>query len=269
MTLPLEDCFNDIVNKAQFGLGLSDDALAAAAGVETAALQAVKQGAVDKAVLSRLAPALQLHGPALLALAENAWQPQAVALAGLETFTTQYGDMTVNAFLVYDPATREAAVFDTGASAASMAARLHELGLTLRYLFLTHTHADHVADIAGVGAPVVLVSEREPHPGASTFTPGTTWQLGGLSVESRSTWGHSKGGTTFVVHGLARPLAIVGDAIFAGSMGGGKVSYADALATNRREIFSLADATVLAPGHGPLTSVGEEKAHNPFFPEFK
>jgi glyoxylase-like metal-dependent hydrolase (beta-lactamase superfamily II) len=72
-----------------------------------------------------------------------------------------------------------------------------------------------------------------------------------------------------VVEGLARPLAIVGDALFAGSMGGAKVSYADALATNRREIFSLPDATVLAPGHGPLTSVGEEKIHNPFFPELK
>jgi hydroxyacylglutathione hydrolase len=269
MTLPLEDAFNDVVCKAQFGLGLSDDALAAAAGIDVADLTAVKQGAIDKAALSRLAPALQLHGPSLLALAENAWQPEAVALAGLEGFTTTYGDMTVNAYLVYDPATREAAVFDTGATAADISARLQELGLTLRLLFLTHTHADHVADIAGVGAPEVWVSEREPHPDAGTFAPGAAWQLGGLRIESRSTWGHSKGGTTFVVQGLARPLAIVGDAVFAGSMGGGKVSYADALATNRKEILSLPDATVIAPGHGPLTSVGEEKAHNPFFPEFK
>lgn len=269
MTLPLEDGFNDVVCKAQFGLGLSDDALAAAAGIDAAALTAVKQGAVDKAALSRLAPALQLHGPSLLALAENAWQPESVALAGLEGFTTSYGDMTVNAYLVYDPASREAVVFDTGATAADISARLQELGLTLRCLFLTHTHADHVADIAGVGAPEVWVSEREAHPDAKTFTPGTTWQIGGLGIESRSTWGHSKGGTTFVVRGLARPLAVVGDAVFAGSMGGGKVSYADALATNRKEILSLPDATVIAPGHGPLTSVGEEKAHNPFFPEFK
>ncbi len=269
MPLPLEDCFNDVVNKAQFGLGLSNEALSASAGIELAALQAVKGGGVDKAVLSRLAPALQLHGPSLLGLAENAWQPEPVLMEGLETFTTTFGDMTVNAFLVYDPATREAAVFDTGASAAGIAARLRELGLNLRHLFLTHTHADHVADIAGVGAPEVNVSEHEPYPDATTFTPGASWSLGNLRIESRSTWGHSKGGTTFVVRGLARPLAIVGDAVFAGSMGGGKVSYADALATNRKEIFSLPNDTVLAPGHGPLTSVGEEKAHNPFFPEFK
>jgi glyoxylase-like metal-dependent hydrolase (beta-lactamase superfamily II) len=52
-------------------------------------------------------------------------------------------------------------------------------------------------------------------------------------------------------------------------MGGGMVSFADALATNRKEIFTLPDETVVAPGHGPLTTVSEEKQHNPFYPEFK
>jgi glyoxylase-like metal-dependent hydrolase (beta-lactamase superfamily II) len=60
-------------------------------------------------------------------------------------------------------------------------------------------------------------------------------------------------------------LAIVGDAIFAGSMGGGAVSYEEALRTNRQSIFTLPDNTVLCPGHGPLTTVGEEKRNNPFF----
>jgi hypothetical protein len=69
-------------------------------------------------------------------------------------------------------------------------------------------------------------------------------------------WGHSLS-------------VLLGDALFASSMGGGAVSFPDALATNRKEIFSLPDETVIAPGHGPLTSVGEEKAHNPFYPEFK
>ena len=78
-----------------------------------------------------------------------------------------------------------------------------------------------------------------------------------------------KGGTTYAVSGLARPVAVVGDAMFAGSMGGGKVSYADALRTNREHILSLPDETIVCPGHGPMSSVGEEKGHNPFFPEFK
>jgi glyoxylase-like metal-dependent hydrolase (beta-lactamase superfamily II) len=57
----------------------------------------------------------------------------------------------------------------------------------------------------------------------------------------------------------------VGDAIFAGSMGGGLVDYREALRTNRESIFTLPEDTVICPGHGPLTTVGEEKQHNPFF----
>ena len=77
------------------------------------------------------------------------------------------------------------------------------------------------------------------------------------------------GGTTYVVGGLARPVAVVGDALFAGSMGGGMVDYGEALRTNREGIFTLADETVICPGHGPLSTVGEQKLHNPFFPEFQ
>jgi glyoxylase-like metal-dependent hydrolase (beta-lactamase superfamily II) len=61
----------------------------------------------------------------------------------------------------------------------------------------------------------------------------------------------------------------VGDALFAGSMGGGMVSYEEALRTNRAGIFTLGDETIVCPGHGPLTTVGEEKLHNPFFPEYQ
>jgi len=57
----------------------------------------------------------------------------------------------------------------------------------------------------------------------------------------------------------------VGDALFAGSMGGGMASYADALKTNLEGIFSLPDETIVCPGHGPMTTVCEERAHNPFF----
>jgi glyoxylase-like metal-dependent hydrolase (beta-lactamase superfamily II) len=52
-------------------------------------------------------------------------------------------------------------------------------------------------------------------------------------------------------------------------MGGGMISYQDALRTNRGKIMALPDDSVLCPGHGPLTTVGEEKKHNPFFPEFR
>ena len=70
----------------------------------------------------------------------------------------------------------------------------------------------------------------------------------GLKVSTRLTWGHSPAGVTYVVEGLERPVGIVGDAIFSQSMGGGVVSYEAALETNRKEIFTLADETILCPG---------------------
>jgi glyoxylase-like metal-dependent hydrolase (beta-lactamase superfamily II) len=134
---------------------------------------------------------------------------------------------------------------------------------------LTHTHGDHIMDLARLkaesGAPAYL-SRLEPMPGVEPIDPGATFQVGALRIEARQTIGHTQGGMTYVVYGLPQPLAAVGDAMFAGSMGGGNVSYQDALRTNRAEILSLPEETILLPGHGPLTTVGEQKRHNPFFP---
>ena len=60
-------------------------------------------------------------------------------------------------------------------------------------------------------------------------------------------------------------MAIVGDSMFAASMGGGAVSYQDALRNNLEKILTLPDETIVCPGHGPLTTVGKEKRENPFF----
>ncbi len=187
---------------------------------------------------------------------------------GLAQFNTPFNDMTVNAYLIWDPAAKVAAAFDTGSDCAGILERLDSLGLTLRFIFLTHTHGDHIFDldrlIQRTGAPA-FVSSREPLEGAESIEPGRKFFLGSLRIGARLTWGHSRGGLTWVVTGLRRPVAVVGDALFAGSMGGGMVSYEDALKTNREEIFSLPDDTILCPGHGPMTSVGEERANNPFF----
>ncbi len=274
MSIPLEDLFNDVIGKSRRGLGMTEDALSARSGVPVDDIKAAMRGEVDEIVLLKLAPALGLDGAALVAMAQKAWQPAPVQVEGLAQFNTEWDDMTVNAYIVYDPATKAAAAFDTGATAQPMVDFIKAKGLSLDLVFLTHTHPDHIADLVGLceaGAPGVFVSEREPTSGAKTFRVGDTtgWELGGLRIEPRSTHGHSKGGTTYVVTGLARPVAVVGDALFASSMGGGVVSYLDALATNRKEIFPLADETVVCPGHGPLTTIGEEKAHNPFYPEFK
>jgi glyoxylase-like metal-dependent hydrolase (beta-lactamase superfamily II) len=73
---------------------------------------------------------------------------------------------------------------------------------------------------------------------------------------------------SYIIDGLSSPVAIVGDAIFAGSMGGGMVSFADALNTNREKLMTLSEETIICPGHGPMSTIAEEKLYNPFFPEF-
>jgi hydroxyacylglutathione hydrolase len=274
MSIPLEDLFNDVIGKSMRGQGLSEADVAAKAGVTAEVVAAAKGGEVDDAVLGKIAPVLGLHGPSLITMAHNAWKPAEVNLPGLAQFNTTYHDMTVNAYVVWDEATKEAAAFDTGADAQPMLDFIQQHGLKLSHIFITHTHPDHILDLAklsGDGGVPSLVHAKESCAGAQTFSldEKPSWSIGGLKIEPRSTWGHSKGGISYVVTGLAKPVVVVGDALFASSMGGGMVSFADALASNRKELFTLPDETVVCPGHGPLTTVCEEKAHNPFYPEYK
>ncbi|MGH8093003.1 MAG: MBL fold metallo-hydrolase [Chthoniobacterales bacterium] len=268
MAIPLEDNFTDILGKAQRGLGISDSQLSAKSGASAEAIRQLREGKFDRATAERVAPALQLNASALADLAQQKFQPGEIQLDGLAQFNTPYHDMQVNAYLVWDPASGQAVAFDSGADCATMLDHAKRSGLTIRLILLTHAHPDHVADLRRLaretGAPVFL-SSRENEPEAEPIEEGKTFQLGGLRIESRLTWGHSPGGMTFVVTGLARPVAIVGDSLFAGSMGGGNVSYSDAVRNNLEKILTLPNDTVLCPGHGPLTTVGEEKKHNPFF----
>ncbi|KAB2639103.1 MAG: MBL fold metallo-hydrolase [Verrucomicrobia bacterium] len=266
--IPLEDSVADIIGKAMHGLQLSECEVASAAGVTPAAVASLRAGHFDEASARAIAPVLQLGAEALAALGHQTWYPQPVALTGLVCFTTPYQDMTVNNYLVFDPSSGEALAVDTGADCRSMLAYLTQSKLTLKLILLTHTHADHVLDLAGLqqhtGAPA-YVGEREPLAGAEGFAAGRLFRCGTLRITTHLTWGHSRGGITYGITGLDRPVALVGDAVFAGSMGGCRVSYADALRSNRDHILSLPADTVICPGHGPLTSVGEERVHNPFF----
>lgn len=267
--LPLEDNVGDVIAKAMRGANLGDTALGRLAGIDPEAVQAARKNQGTEAALRALAPHLRLHADALVALSRSAWKPRPVSFPdGFAMVTTSFGDMTVNAYLVWDPATRRAAVFDTGATAAPLLKVIRDRGLALEAAFLSHTHRDHIADLVSILRihPVpVWTSEREPLAGSRTFAEGHGFELGSLRIRTLSTWGHSPGGATYVVDGLAHPLAIVGDSLFASSMGGGMESYEDAYRNNVEKILRLPPATVLACGHGPLTTVGEELAHNPFF----
>ena len=269
MAIPLEDNAGDVLGKAQRGLSISDSQLAEGAGLEAERIRQLRDGNFDDATLRKVAPVLGLDADSLLNLAHNEWQPEAVEpVDGLAQFNTAYGDMTVNAYLVWDPASRTAAAFDTGADCTEMLRRAARENLEMKFIMLTHAHPDHVADLerlrSETGA-IIYISEHESARAAETIAEGEKFRVGALQIEARLTSGHSPGGTTYVVSGLARPVAIVGDSLFAGSMGGGAVSYRDALNNNIEKILTLPEETIVCPGHGPLTTVGKEKRENPFF----
>jgi glyoxylase-like metal-dependent hydrolase (beta-lactamase superfamily II) len=268
--IPLEDNFNDVLGKAQRGLQLSDDQLAKASGVSVSALAQAKEGQFDEATLHKLAPALRLGAEPLVELGKKSWYPKELGdIPGLASFNTTYEDMTVNSFMVWSLKSAQAVCFDTGADASPMLKMADERQLKIQWILLTHTHPDHIADLArlkkATGAEAFVCS-LEAIPGATSFEAGRKFTVGDLQIETHQTSGHSRGGITFVIDGLPRKIAVVGDSIFAGSMGGGMISYADAVRNNREKILTLPDDTILCPGHGPLTTVGEEKSHNPFFP---
>ena len=270
--IPLEDQLADVLGKARRGLRLSESQLAEKAGVSLEAVESFQGGKFDDADnIARIAGALDLYAPALLDLGRGEWRPVGVALpANVEAYNTPFGDdMTVNCYLAWDEEGGRAVAFDTGTDANALLQTLREKRLKLDAIFLTHTHEDHVADLdrltAETDAPV-YVSRLEPVAGATLVEDGQQFTVGGLTVTARLTPGHSPGGTTYVVEGVQPGLAVVGDALFSASMGGvGPEKYADALAANREKILSLGDDTVVCPGHGPVSTVGKEKRHNPFY----
>jgi glyoxylase-like metal-dependent hydrolase (beta-lactamase superfamily II) len=269
MSIPLEDNVSDIIGKAQRGLGISDSQLAERAGVSIEKIRKLRDGDFDDDAVAPVATILKLSAAALRKLASGNWQPEAIAaIEGLAQFNTTYHDMTVNAYLAWDPATREAVAFDTGADCGGMLQRIEQERLSVKLILLTHAHPDHVADLRrlkkATDAPV-YISRLEEAEGAEGVEEGRRFEVGSLEIEARLTSGHSPGGITYVITGLSRPVAIVGDSLFAGSMGGGNVSYEDALRNNREKILTLPDETIVCPGHGPFTTVGKEKRDNPFF----
>ena len=269
---PLEDTFADVITKSMRGMALSDACVAERANCAASDVQSLRLGKWNLSIAKQIAPALHLSAHALASLADGSALPSETAPASVRTFSTPFEDMVVNSYLVWDPRTREAFAFDTGADCSGILDCINTHNLNLAAVLITHTHGDHIFELdrlcTKTGAPA-FVNEHEPLEGAQSFASGMQWEAGDLRIESRLTWGHSKGGTSFVVRGLERPVAVVGDALFAASMGGGMVSYADALRTNREQLFTLPKDTLICPGHGPLTSIGWELGHNPFFADAK
>jgi hydroxyacylglutathione hydrolase len=265
---PLEDNFADVLGKALRGKKITEAEAARQTGLAPTAVRDLLAGRFDEATARTLATFLALDAGKLVDLGCDRYHPDIEQPPNLAIVTTPYHNMTVNAYILWDRDNLDAAIFDTGADAAPLLDLVANHELNVVAIFLTHSHADHIQALDTLQRTLDVEawsSEFEAVPGTKTFRPGDLFNAGRHFIRTRHTPGHSPGGATFLIEGRDVQAAIVGDALFAGSIGGVHNGYADALDNIQREILSLADQTILCPGHGPLTTVAQEKAHNPFF----
>jgi hydroxyacylglutathione hydrolase len=271
----LEDHLGDIVRKARMMSNVTAEKAAQAAGFSTGELAALEEsGMLAKAAdVASLGQAIGLDGRKLEKIARG-WLPEDKDLGAwreLRVISTTDGSMAVNSYLIWDEVSREAALFDTGWEAKPAIQLLEENHLQLRHLFITHSHIDHVAAMAAIKEvfPKVKVHSSAKHAPVDQRNRSNDFiHLGSLRISNRATPGHAEDGTTYIIGTWpedAPHVAVVGDAIFAGSIGRGNQSWDLARQAVRDQIFTLPPDTLICPGHGPLTTVAEEKANNPFF----
>jgi len=273
----LEDHLGDILRKARQAENISGTDAAKAAGLSEEDLVAFEQAGrsvgLERPNLSALAGLLGLNGRKLEEIA-NGWRPQPHDLATwreLRVITTTRDDITVNCYLVWDEISREGALFDTGWDAEPVLALIAENGVQLKHLFLTHTHEDHVAAMGPIREKypkLFLHSNSKTAPPQHRNRANDFIHLNSLRLTNRDAPGHAEDGVIYIVGNWpedAPHVAIIGDTLFAGSLARG-IQSTDLLKQKVREqIFTLPPETLLCPGHGPLTTVAEERAHNPFF----
>jgi len=272
--MTLEDHVGDIIRKTRQAAEISVSQAAQAAGIIPADLANLEESGLFSRTVNfeALAKLLGLDGPKLVGIAHG-WQPQPVDLSlwrHLQRISTTQDGHAVNAYLVWDTITREGALFDTGWDATPVLALLREKQVSLEHIFITHDHTDHVAALAEIRqrcAGAQLHDNNPAIPSRRKKEPDDSIRLGHLHITKRATPGHSEDGTTYIVSGFpytTASAAVVGDCIFAGSIGRGFQSLELLRRSVREQILSLPPSTLLCPGHGPLTTVKEELEHNPF-----
>ena len=266
----LEDHLGDIIGKARTSANVSVEDAAAAAGLSVEEFSSLEETGrfTKRPDFQALGARIDLDGRKLEGIALG-WLPEKRDLSvwrELRQITTAGSSFKVNCYLIWDEVTREAALFDTGFDAQPIFELIDQNQLQLKHLFITHTHADHVAALEPIRRSFPKVKLHAPVDQRNR--PNDFIHLGSLRITNRDTPGHAEDGVTYVIGNWpedAPNVAVAGDAIFAGSMGGARQLADLARKKIREQIFSLPPDTLICPGHGPVTTVGEEKAHNPSF----
>ena len=198
------------------------------------------------------------------------------------------GPLQCNCSVIGDEGTREAMVIDPGDDVQDVLALVNKHGLTVKQIVVTHAHIDHVGGAMKLrrltGAPILLNQNDYAllkmldaqaawvgmaSPGSveidQPLAEGDTVRAGGLEATVLHTPGHTEG--SVCLYFAAQEKLIAGDTLFAGSIGrtdlpGG--SLEKIMKSLHQRVLALPDPTIVVPGHGPLTTIGEERESNPF-----
>ncbi|HEX2183300.1 MAG TPA: MBL fold metallo-hydrolase [Rubrobacteraceae bacterium] len=201
------------------------------------------------------------------------------------------GPFQENCYVIGDEETGEGALIDPGDEAARIALAVEQSGLDIGQIIITHAHIDHVGAVAALvdeyACPVLMHAEAEPMLGqlpTQAMMMGLRFgkvpavdrhiddqellEVGGLGLRSLYTPGHAPGHLAFYLG--SEGLVFAGDALFAGSVGrtdlfGGDMGLL--MRSINERLMTLPDETRVLPGHGPETTIGDERANNPFLRE--
>ena len=275
----LEDDFGDIVGKARRGQELSEEAVSRAVGVTQREWTRIEryEWIPEANLVGHIAGVLSLSPKKLIGSAQSAFYPGSPMGKPLKNARVEMmilgHSFLMNGYLVGCSASGKALCVDPGFDAEKIRSVAEKADMQIEQIVLTHGHKDHIGALESVvrdtGARVYISREDLLLIGElgllvdSTLSEGDIVGVGKLNFTVCATGGHTPGGLSLV----GEEVAFVGDALFAGSLGGtgqqkAYVAQQDAV---EQHILSLGEEVLLFPGHGPATTVGEERAHNPFF----
>jgi hydroxyacylglutathione hydrolase len=273
--IALEDDPSDLLRKALRGNRLSPHQLARRVGLDERAVEAWLggDGVPNEDQARAVAVVLRLDPGKFADAAARRWYPHAELPPDVRHHP--HDPHPSNGYLFFLRDGKTAALIDPAGYPKTLLNAVNEGPYALRYILITHKHADHcdaTADVARAFPNAEIVMHRADAGAIGSLGKRAIPVIDGdelpfgddASIRMLHTPGHTDGSACF----LFRSTVFSGDTLFAGSVGGifADVStYEDLLASVRFKLFTLDDDTVVMPGHGPPTTIAEEKAHNPFF----